>query len=79
MFIFTDIVVKSITKPENWMDWTGSKTDFLKRMVIPNDVSKFIVALTFWSHCSFDAPCKYELSTNVTDRNPCFCKTGKAG
>ena len=46
-------------------------------MVNPNVVSKFIVALTYWLHCSFVAPCKYESSTNVTDSKPCFYKSEK--
>ena len=76
-FILTHIVVEPIRKPKNSMDWSGSKTEFLVWMVNPDDVSQFIVVLTFWLHCSFIAPCKYQSSANETDSKPCFCKTEK--
>ena len=61
------------------MHCVGSKTDLSLWMVNASDASKRTVLCTFSRHSLLVLPCKYELSTNITEIKPCFRSAANGG
>ena len=69
--IFIVIELESIINPRNSIFWVAIKTNFFWCTANPVFNSKLTVALILFMHSCSVFSCKWELSINMTDRQPC--------